>query len=251
MIAEAALAELAAGNLLVALDFDGTLAPIVPRPEDAAMRPETRRLLARLAQLYPCAVVSGRAEDDLRRHLAGVTVWYAVGNHFLEPAAEREQAVLRWRPALEAAIAPLRGVTLEDKGASLALHYRGAEEHDRARAQILEAAALLDGARAIEGKEVVNVVPRGGPDKAAAVERLCAQLGCDRALYVGDDLPDEEVFALPRITGVRVGGGQASRARHFLSGQGEVDALLERLAAARARPSRSQEALAAMRRGSG
>ena len=234
------IAGLCASNLLVALDFDGTLAPIVDRPEDAAMRPSTRRLLAQVAQLFPCAVVSGRGEEDLRRRLGGVTVWYAVGNHFLEQPEAREEQVKAWILPLHEALSAVPGVRVENKGASLAVHYRQAAQHESAREQIAAAVARLERVRAIHGKEVVNLLPQGGPDKAAAVERLRRQLGCDAVLYAGDDASDEDVFALPPVCGVKIGEG-ATRAPHSLREQAEIDGLLERLVRAREQAARRQE----------
>ncbi len=232
VLASGILEQLASRDLLVALDFDGTLAPIVPDPAAATLRPATRRLLATVAQRYPCAVISGRAEADVLRALAGVTVWYVVGQRGIAPQVQL------WSAALREQLAALPGVALEDKGAALAVHYRHCPGHDRAREAILEAARLLEGVRIVPGKEVVNLLPAGTPDKAAAVERVRAQLGCETTLYVGDDESDEAVFALgPQVASVRVERSETSKASYFLRNQEEIDELLERLASLR--PSRS------------
>jgi trehalose 6-phosphate phosphatase len=77
------LQAFALSNLLVAFDYDGTLAPIAPTPEAASMRADTRRLLGRVASRYPCVVISGRALDDLTRRLDGIPLWYVFGNQGL------------------------------------------------------------------------------------------------------------------------------------------------------------------------
>src|SRR6186997_3087341 len=82
------LASFAASNVLVAFDYDGTLAPLAPEPRLARMRMPTRRLLAAVARRYPCAVISGRSRDDLTLHV-GRTVVQLSGNHGLEPWAQR------------------------------------------------------------------------------------------------------------------------------------------------------------------
>ena len=82
----ALLAGFAHSNVLLAFDYDGTLAPIAPTPAGARMRPETRRLLTVAARLYPCVIISGRALDDLTRRFRGIPAWYLFGNHGLEPA---------------------------------------------------------------------------------------------------------------------------------------------------------------------
>jgi trehalose 6-phosphate phosphatase len=227
------LERLAATDALLAFDFDGTLAPIVDDPALAAMRGSTRRLLAQVAQAWPCAVISGRPEEDVLRLLAGVTVWYVIGNRALQPPEEVQRLsgqVLAWKDALAGRLLALPGTSLEDKGISLAVHYRRAADHDGARAAIRAAAQDLPGARIIDGKEVVNLLPSNGPNKGIALERVRAQLRCPQALYAGDDRTDEDVFALDGVIGVRVGPeAGTSAARYCLRDQAQVDDLLERL----------------------
>jgi trehalose 6-phosphate phosphatase len=239
------LHSLADQDVLLAFDFDGTLAPIVDDPASPSMRPETRHLLAQVAQLYPCVVISGRPEQDVLRLLAGVTVWYVIGNRGLypPPALERLSAdVGRWERTLADRLGRIDGVLIENKGISLAVHYRRAAERERARAAIAEAAALLDQVRVVQGKEVVNFLPEDGPDKGRSLERVRTQLGCGAALYVGDDETDEDAFRLEGVTGVRVGHREGSAARYFVGDQEEVDDLLEQLALVRPRAQHRPEA---------
>jgi trehalose 6-phosphate phosphatase len=246
VFASGALERVAASDCLIAFDFDGTLAPIVGDPAAARMRSATRRLLAEVARLYPCAVVSGRPEEDILHLLGGVTVWYVVGNRALQPpelTTRWSHQVESWRPALTQKLQSLHGVVIEDKGISLAIHYRLAAEHDRARAAIVEAAALLDRVRVISGKEVVNLLPADGPNKGVAVERIRTQIGCSSVLYVGDDRTDEDVFRLVNgVVGVHVGEDTESAAALFLRDQEQVDELLEQLIALRPRRTLRQEA---------
>jgi trehalose 6-phosphate phosphatase len=79
------LQQYAWSEVLVAFDFDGTLAPIVSEPGEARMRPTTRRLLQILARLYPCVIISGRAQTDASRRLEGIAVKEVYGNHGIEP----------------------------------------------------------------------------------------------------------------------------------------------------------------------
>jgi trehalose 6-phosphate phosphatase len=238
------LHSLAEQDALLAFDFDGTLAPIVDDPTAPAMRPATRHLLAQVAQLYPCVVVSGRPEQDVMRLLSGVTVWYVLGNRGLypPPALERVSAdVARWQAVLTDRLAPLQGVLIENKGVSLAVHYRRAAEHERAREQIVSAAALLGGARVVQGKEVVNFFPLDAPDKGTCLQKVRGYLGCGATLYVGDDETDEPAFRLEGVTGVRVGRAEASAARYFVDDQEEIDDLLEQLVSARPHAQRAPE----------
>ncbi len=236
----AALALAGASRTLLAFDFDGTLAPIVRHPAGAAMRGATRDLLREVALRYPCAIVSGRGVDDLRRLFAGVPVRWLVGNHGAEglgAAPPDRGRIAAWRRALRAVAREVPGVDVEDKGGSLSVHYRGAPDGRRARAAVLRVAGRQPGARLVPGKRVVNLVPREAPDKGAALAALVARARPEVVLFAGDDVTDEDAFRRPlgvtRIT-VRVGRARATAAGYFLAGQGAVDRLLRALRDARA-----------------
>jgi len=228
------LERFARSKALLALDFDGTLAPIVRRPAHAAMRPATRRVLARAVQAYPCVVISGRARADVQRRVRGIAVRRVVGNHGAEPwpgGARLRRLVRAWAPVLTLRLSARRGVIIEDKGYSLAVHYRQARERGAARRAILDAARSLDGVRIFGGKLVVNLVPEGAPHKGVAVERERARLRCDTAIYVGDDDTDEDVFRRrhDRLLSVRIGRKRASAASYYLRNQEEIDRMLRAL----------------------
>jgi trehalose 6-phosphate phosphatase len=232
--------ELAPAPVLLAFDYDGVLAPLVRDPGGAHMRPRTRRLLARVARRYPVAVVSGRAWQDISRFV-GPIVPTIVGNHGFElgrpvpvPASVLRQ-VRAWRRQLEAELAGIAGIHFEDKRSTLAIHYGLSRGWRRAERAVYEAANGLDGTRLIPGKKVLNVLPHDFPSKGDAVRTLVARLGCEAALYVGDDVTDEDAFAIgaPLVFGVHIGPGP-SLAPWRLASQDEIDALLERLLALRA-----------------
>jgi trehalose 6-phosphate phosphatase len=242
------LEEIASSDVLLGFDFDGTLAPIVASHEQAVMRRTTRRLLAEVARLYPCVVVSGRSQADVGRRLAGIELCAVIGNHGLEPwraSGALRRRVGRWRAALAGPLGSLSGVELEDKGFSLAIHYRRSREKQKALAAILRALSTLRGIRVIGGKQLVNVVPAGMPHKGMALERERKRLRCDAALYVGDDVTDEDVFALERsgrLLAIRVGATRGSRAAYCLRSQAEIDELLRVLATARRKSARRRRA---------
>jgi trehalose 6-phosphate phosphatase len=231
------LEEFAQSRLLVAFDYDGTLAPITANPADAPMRERTLELLQELCRRYPCVVISGRARDDVRRFVEGATLRAIAGNHGAElPGVEAfgKEQVAAWRARLLHALRGLSGVLVEDKTLSLSVHYRAACDKDAARAAIYEAAEALDAVRVVGGKDVVNLVPKGARHKGFALDELRRAESCDAALYVGDDETDEDVFRMRRalrLLTVRVGASDASDAEYFLGTQREVDdfmtALLE------------------------
>jgi trehalose 6-phosphate phosphatase len=234
------LDQLAWSNVLLAFDFDGTLAPIVANRHRAAMRPRTARLFAAVCARYPSAVISGRAKADVGRRLNGAPVRFVVGNHGLEPGtrlSEFQRQMLRAHPALADALADVGGIDIENKRDSLAVHYRRSRQKARAREAIRRAVAgLAEPMRVIAGKLVLNVVPEAAPDKGDALIALRDEAGADVAMYIGDDVTDEDVFRLDepgRLFTIRVGRSRASAARYYLRRQDEIDALLEHLAAAR------------------
>lgn len=234
------LAQVAAARALLAFDFDGTLAPIVADRSGAAMRATTRRLLTAACDVFPVAVVSGRSRRDVAARLGGALVKYVVGNHGLEPGAdspETEAALDEARARLTRLVAVTRGLALEDKRYSLAVHYRRARTRAAAQAAIRAAIeGLATPMRMIPGKCVVNVVPGGAPHKGDAVLALRARERADVALYVGDDVTDEDVFRLGepgRLLTVRVGRSSSSAAAYFVRDQSEIDGLLRRLVSLR------------------
>ena len=227
------LASFATSNVLVAFDFDGTLAPIVPTPSRARMRARTRRLLNAVARRYPCVVISGRALNDIEERLEGIPLWHVAGNHGIEPWERTEsnaRVVREWAWQLRKRFAPDRGIVVENKTYSLTIHYRRARTPQRARKMITAAVRSLGGAVAMQGNLAVNVLPKGAPHKGQALERLTRLLGCDAAIYVGDDGTDEPAFSAKhpeRLLSIRIGNGQRTRARYHLENQREIDKLLE------------------------
>lgn len=226
------LEEVAASNVLIAFDFDGTLAPIVADPKRAEMRARTRQRLATLSELYPVIVISGRARSDVQKRVTGAHIQSVVGNHGMEPwgaADKHARQVKRWLGRLARELPPQRGVVIENKTYSLSVHYRKARQKRAALAAIMEAAGSLGGARIVGGKLVVNIMPQGAPHKGIALERERDRLRCDTAIYAGDDDTDEDVFALDRpgrLLSIRVGKKSASSALYCVEDQSDIDELL-------------------------
>jgi len=233
---EGKLALLSQSNLLLAFDYDGTLAPIVRNREHARMRDFTQTLLRNLCQVYPCVIISGRRRSDVEGRLGDAKLRHVVGNHGLEPGgdlASLAAEVALARPILEQSLRTCQGVEVEDKTYSLSVHYRRSRMPRGARFAIHEAVAKLPTPmRMVGGKSVVNVVPANAPHKGAALLVLRERTETTHALYVGDDLTDEDVFTLDlseRLFTVRVGRSSRSAASYFLRDQLEIDALLWRL----------------------
>src|SRR5918996_2105542 len=195
------------------LDIDGTLAPIVPRPDDAAVPAATRELLRRLAGRYALvACVSGRRALDARRVVGLDEVAYS-GNHGFElllpgdreprpdpsldghdrDAAEFVEAIDR--SELEGA-----GLRVEDKGAIVALHWRGAANEGEAESLASEIAAEAEWQGLIphRGRKVLEIRPNVAINKGIAVAALIPAKPVSAALYGGDDRTDLDAFAALR-----------------------------------------------------
>lgn len=236
---EAALAAALQRRPLLAFDFDGTLAPIVARPEDARLSQAVARRLALLSERLPTAIITGRQVEDVRERLH-FEPRFIVGNHGAEDPQASHPVFptsvfdsVRDRLYMRADELHRAGVAVEDKHHSLALHYRLAR--DKREAIALITALLADADPRLEivgGKQVVNVVARAAPDKAGALALLVARCGAQGAVFAGDDVNDEPVFARrePTWFTVRVGRDHPhSQAMYCLDSTAEVAAMLERM----------------------
>ncbi len=243
---EAALAATMARRPLLAFDFDGTLAPIVARPQDARIPLALARRLDRLAQVLPVAIISGRSIDDVRGRLS-FEPHYVIGNHGAEDPAVAGKSdpdkLDGVRSRLRSSSAELEdaGVSVEDKRHSLALHYRLARDRERAQAAIERVVAELgDEASAFGGKMVMNIVAAGARDKADAVAGLVRRCGVEAAVFLGDDVNDEPVFerAEPGWLTVKVGRDDPSSRAAFCIDATEIARLLDDMLDALARADR-------------
>lgn len=218
------------------LDYDGTLAPIVDDPAQAVPHPAVPVVLHLLAEDYPLWLVSGRDIAALAGFLPGLDL-HAIGLHGAEEGklggpvrrpglAEHAGALAR----LRASVPSLPGVTVEDKGASFAVHYRQADDEAAAQ-QALDAwvASAPDGLEPMWGKKVVELRVRG-ISKGTAVARIAQRNPKQTPVYLGDDVTDEDAFRAlhashPDAVTVKVGEGETV-ARYRLP---DVDAVVEYL----------------------
>ena len=222
------------------LDFDGTLAPIVPDPATAQLSDAVRETLRRVANLESVVttVISGRAVEDLYVRIHVDNLIYS-GNHGLEifgrglrfverEADARREHLRRLTELLRARLRHIPCVIVEDKGLTTSIHYRQAAESDvpiieqAVRASVATAGAWF---RLGTGREVFEIVPRTAWHKGAAVKWILENLS-ERGLlpiYLGDDNSDEDAFAvLPDGVTVRVGGQSVTCAQYGVPGPAEV-----------------------------
>jgi trehalose 6-phosphate phosphatase len=261
-----ALEQLRTGNTVLAFDLDGTLAPAVAHRAQACVPPSTAWRMTALMRDWPVAVITGREVDDARERL-NFTPHYLLGSQGAEfrgiapvkPASSAKitgpkaahclehcrARLSRWVPQFE-----VQGIEVEDKGLSIAIHFRQAV-HVNETEQWLKTVLSIDMAylagledwQAVSvswGDRVVNIVPTTEPDKGSALIEIMQECGASTALMVGDDVHDEAAFAvLPAgSVGVRVGalsslvarGDDSPTAAHFnLSSQAMVEPFLDLL----------------------
>lgn len=229
-----------ARDTLFAFDLDGTLAPIVANPGDIVIADDVRDRLIELNKMAPVAIITGRSRDDALSYL-GFTPGFLVGNHGAEglPWRDKEEGEYvrlcrSWKEQLNELLrlGGTAGIFLEDKGATLSLHYRSAHDPEPAHNDILGAIArLVPSPRSVSGKFVENIVPRDAPHKGDALRFIMRYLDCSRALFIGDDETDEDVFRMrdDSILGIRVGMDPRSSSRYFLTGQDETGVLIGRI----------------------
>lgn len=225
---------------LCAFDLDGTLAPIIDDPAAVALPVAVQQAMQQLCSLVPVAIITGRGCDDARPRLK-FAPRYLVGNHGLEGLPDRTVNLAELRALIDywnrelhrllpASILP--ELLVEAKAGSLSLHYRHAADPVAAHRLLLDAIGQLQPQpRYVGGKYVENLIPQGAPDKGTALLRLMEHSGSRQALFVGDDVTDEDVFELdnPRILSVCVGTERPTAARYALQDQTAIAQLLRQV----------------------
>lgn len=251
--AERLLAEkarrLARGRrLLVLLDFDGTLAEFKADPTDVYLPESRRAILRQLQQRATVGVISGRRLDDVRARcgvdgiivagLHGVEI-EGFGERFVHPDVEAAgAAIAQVRTALEESTRGLPGVFVEDKGASVALHFREADPAgQRAAVEIFEAAAKphvdRDQLRVMRGSRVLELLPNIDWNKGHAamwiVDRLRQHDGDAFVIYIGDDVTDQDAFRAVESGGLPIAASDRVTAKERLDGPVAVERFLAAL----------------------
>lgn len=246
-----------ATHILLVSDYDGTLAPIAPRPELVNLLPETRQLLESLVchPRFTVSIISGRKLDDLKDRVRMQGIVYA-GNHGLEiegpgisyinPLSKELMPVLGTIvQVLRKALGEIQGAWVEDKGLSLSVHYRQVDSSRIAEVKEIvqrvaggaQAAGLL---KIHSGKKIYEIRPAVDWDKGKAVKFLISKCGVRGErhgllpVFLGDDITDEDGFkAIERVgNGLSVFVGEpthSSIARYFLRSPAEVAIFLSRL----------------------
>jgi alpha,alpha-trehalase len=249
-------AEAGTRRLAFFLDYDGTLTPIVARPDMAKLSPEMRDTLERLAQACLVAIVSGRGLADVRGLVGAPDLIYA-GSHGFEIAGPQGLSIqaehgTEFLPDLDEmegflhrALEPVEGALVERKRFSIAVHYRNVDPHDQSAVDDAVGRALADhpGFRKGLGKKVYEIQPNIDWHKGRAVRWLIEALELDLSevlpVYIGDDVTDEDAFRALKGDGLGIlvrdpAEPHETAARYALESPDEVrrffETLLERMA---------------------
>jgi len=227
-------------------DYDGTLTPIVSRPEQAILSEEIKALLLALKKnpKFLLAIVRGRSLKDIR-NLVGLKKIYYIGNHGLEIFAPRRgtkqiisekivRELVRIRNRLNSLLKDVDGIQIEDKGCILTIHYRNVDP--RRVPPILMALKKEIKESGIPlclgyGKMVFEIRPQSTVNKGTAVLELLNQVDQDGVLplYIGDDQTDEDAFKALKKIGMTifVGLPSHSSAQYYVEDSSEVYQLLK------------------------
>ena len=233
-----------ADHLLIALDFDGTMSPLVPHAGDARPLPGSATALSALGQLpeTTTALVSGRALESLRAVATPDPETLLIGSHGAETWTGPDGAPLTLSPqqtdllrratdAVQRVVDAHAGTVLEAKPAGVVLHTRTADDDVAAAATEAARAALdqLEGAHVTDGKRVLETSVISA-DKGQGIRSLREYTGATAVLFAGDDVTDEHAFAAleAQDLGIKIGDGP-TRAHHRIGSPQELVAVLEHL----------------------
>ena len=226
-----------ASRLLVACDYDGTLAPIVGDPSAAVPYDPAVDALADLARHagVGSVIISGRSVDTLLGFVGARAGIELIGDHGArlvgtDPTAAR--TVGEVTKELEAIAEKFEGASVEPKPLGAAFHYRHVAQSEAA-ADAARTVGARDDVRVLEGKKVVEIMVGHG-DKGSAISQVRTRNDYERVVFFGDDVTDEDVFAVLDLqdVGVKVGRG-VTGATHRVGDPKEVAEALEILGSAR------------------
>jgi trehalose-phosphatase len=240
-------------NLFLFLDYDGTLTPIVSRPELALCPPGVKRYLEKLRDLpgVSLAIISGRSIEDVREKVGVSGITY-VGNHGLEIenpagrhkkilASARKRELKRITQNLLNSLKKIPGILFEDKGPILSVHYRNVPQKFFTQVPLIVEAELQQWRKRwkmASGKKVLEIRPNINFNKGKAVKEILKTFPSQQVLpiYLGDDQTDEDAFRVLKGQGISVFvgmGNLSSEADFSLQNPEEVQEFLSRCQEAR------------------
>lgn len=248
-------------TIAIFLDYDGTLTPIVADPGKATLSEAMRRVLERLSERVPVAVISGRDLPDVQR-MAGIRNIFYAGSHGFDIAGPEgkhmnQEKGAEFLPALEEAekelgekLSDIQGVRVERKKFAIAVHYRDVKEGevDSVKRSVEEVASHYPDLRRSGGKKIFELQPETDWHKGKALLWLLERMGLDHPgvlpFYIGDDVTDEDAFRSLKGLGVGIvvmDKPRATEAQFRLRDPDEVERFLSELMGAEGLSQRSDQ----------
>jgi trehalose-phosphatase len=231
----------------VLLDYDGTLTPIVSRPEDAELAEPMREMIRNLSECCTVGIITGRDMEVIQELVGLKHLVYATGHGFeialpngqvIHPRCVGEflAAIDGAESMLRSRLADIEGVLLERKRFSVAVHYRTVlpQRQDHVTGIVDDVLIDLQQLRRLDGKKVYEILPQLQWHKGKAIRWVMGSLGIKptKLLYIGDDITDEDVFCEIRGQGMGIlvrDGARSTAASYCLGDQREVQPFLQGL----------------------
>ena len=238
--------ELADKNIFLFLDYDGTLTPIVKKPELAKLDSQIKKLLREISGKCPTAIISGRPLNEIKKIIGIKNIIYS-GNHGFEieingkkiiqnASRESKKDICRIKEKLLKEIKKIDGAFLEDKGLTLSVHWRlvGKKYKFPLFAIIRDVIRNNSYIRLTKGKKVWEIRPNINWDKGKAVRFVMSEVRSPKSkvvpVFIGDDTTDEDVFkVLKKGITIRIGKSKKSKAKYYLKNQSEINRFLNLL----------------------
>lgn len=227
------------------LDYDGTITPIVARPEKAAITYQMREILKTLSRAYPTAIISGRGLSDVRSRVGvdqltyagnhGTEIWSPAYTMIFDAGGAYKRSLAALVPQLEELVRDHRGVIMEHKGQSITMHYRLLDARSAAvfaekYARVVEKAASSGEVKLAKSKKAFEIRPNAEWNKGSAVRWLMQRKSFQGTfpVYIGDDETDKDGYRAVKGLGMSVHvGSEIEEADYYLVAQTEVRTLLK------------------------
>jgi alpha,alpha-trehalase len=243
--------EIRGKNLFLFLDFDGTLAPIVPDPEDAGLSERGRSILQKLATQVPVAILSGRDRTDVAKKIGLDNLVYAGSHGFditgpnnlemqYEGGVEALPDLGKAHKRLEEKLEHIEGAWAERKKFAIAVHYRHTPEDrvSEVESEVKKAVADSSKLKLVGGKKIFELKPNFDWHKGRALEWLLNELAEDKntvPIFIGDDVTDEDALKVIHQSGIGIlagDHGDKTWARYIVADTIEVEDFLQKLSEA-------------------
>jgi len=227
-------------------DYDGTLTPIVKKPELAKLDSRIKDILRKISKANKVAIISGRPLSEIKNFIGIKNIIYS-GNHGFEIEIKGKKIIQntdhwtkneirRIKDKLAKEIKKIDGAFLEDKGLTLSVHWRLTSKKDLPKlfALIRETIRANSRLKLTKGKKVWEIRPNINWHKGKAVRFVMSKVQSPKSevvpVFIGDDATDEDVFkVLENGITVRIGKSKKSKAKYYLKNQSEINRFLNLL----------------------